>query len=256
MKFWFTYFLLSIAAAAVAQPGYLGKKFSIGYGIDAFPWIGSFTEAQEYTSLESRDRGSDKEKLMVMTIGQHAHAGWVFNRKMEAFADVGIRKSTIFLSEYQHYPSFIPNELSARGLFFNTDIGFRYYFRDFVSPIGFYHQLSLGFIQMKYDKGERVIKGVDNFQGIAKEEVAPKIDDAEIKLGRLSYGIGLKKILFRSVYFQSDLLVHFYSKKLYTSILSSRPDGKTLDGYDLGMLIVNFNSIKRFDLKMGIGLMF
>jgi hypothetical protein len=244
-----------------AQSGYLGRRISVGYSFEFFPYLGKLILPETYGSSSRYD----DQPFIIWSTGHHVNGGLVLNRKLELLADVGLRRlkyrhqSVEFRDDHTDDAwqadalSDIVNETSA-------EIGLRYYFKEFVAPVGIYHQATFGVLNVALDKKISEFSG--HYYDFAGRPTATRMipvgDVQELKVKRLNYGIGVKKILTGNVYLNLETNIHFifgapsrYYRKSSFEPYSNVP----VDEYGQYYQNYSFSTFKRFDIKFGIGLL-
>ncbi|MFM9986213.1 MAG: hypothetical protein ACKVOK_13325 [Flavobacteriales bacterium] len=231
MKYLITASFLFLSTLIFAQPGYLGKKLSIGYNFEATPFLTTFTHVFEGTSTSS-----DSNPIVKMVLGHHIQASYCLNRKSEILANFGVRKLDYFFA----VGDYTDTQYVYDALELSADIGIRHYFKHFVAPVGTYHQVTFGGVQGNLldteEKGEPVT------------------------IYRLSYGIGLKKIIDGRVFFQTEFDINFkvgstseYTENLLDADGVDPSDGTGAKRHEI-FVAQNLSSYKRYNLKFGIGI--
>jgi hypothetical protein len=248
-------FFFTIPMLSWSQPGYMGKKFSVGYEFELMPWLCSLTRTKEYfhKSGNSFDEFS-KENTIQWVTGHHLNANYVTSRKHEVFVNSSMRQMTYYwnstkIDGYGNFSPFVPS-ISALETY--IDIGVRYYPSDFIAPIGLYHQFSYGFCNVMLDSKVKSVDGLsfgDIFTNVA-------VTDAKYKTHRLNYGFGVKRIIAGPVFLNADVNFHIPLQTSENRKLSKTGASVEYKDFALHNILINYNSYKLIDMRMGIGVLF
>jgi len=247
MKKTLTILLLLACFAAAAQPGYMGKKFSIGYKLEA---TARLDLALAIVNFDPYDGAVEEVEPLRVIIGHYVNASYVLSRRHEFYAEAGVRNMQYeaFSKEFtsSNYDTFEPSRKTVKAHEQFAEIGLRRYFGNSIAPVGTFHQLAIGITNVGYDKSVKSITGkIDN------ETLVIPVNDVALSMPRISYGIGGKKILTGSLWVSAEANIHVF---LIDGI--EILDGQSYSSpgkYAEDVLQENFYKNRRFDLKIGVG---
>jgi hypothetical protein len=242
--------LMSLLLAANAQPGYLGKKLSISYEFEATPFLFRSTNLPLSTKYSNTE---DTNPFVTLAIGHHINLGYVLNRKSELIVNFGYRPIKYdYLefnnSEYGYYSSISPDFLCKE---YSLSLGLRHFFRNQISPIGSYHQITIGQSSVRVAEPDSEITVADadgDLHGL-------NTTDANLETIRISYGLGIKKIIASKIFISMEANLHFNLTPLESY---KKVDNGTLQvsesEYSKTCLTYNFTYYSRYTLAFGLGI--
>lgn len=248
-------FFFMIPMLCWSQPGYMGKKLSVGYELEVMPWLCALTRTTEY--LYARDNSFNEyseEKTLQWITGHHLNANFVTSRKNEIFVNSSMRQLNYYWNStnINNYGNFTPLVPSIRALETYIDIGVRHYPSDFIAPIGLYHQFSYGFCNVVLDNKVKSVDGL--IYGDIYANVA--VTDAKYKARRLNYGFGVKRIISGAVFLNADVNFHIPLQSSENRKLSKSGASVEYKDFALHNILKNYNSYNLIDMRMGIGVLF
>jgi hypothetical protein len=238
-RYLFGILAIVLAIQLSAQPGYMGRKFSAGYSLEAFPWINPV-------------RGGTTYRLVT---GHHVNAALSLSRKCEFFTDAGLRTLDYALTQDFSYDgdidiSFTPLQASLKALEISGDAGLRYYFKEFVAPIGIFHEFSAGFVMARFRENNAIIAGTHYTWQEGYMPMTVSIGSARFTVPRISYGLGMKRIINHTIFFIIDGHIHV---PLYKR-------GSLFNSADISYAerMLRKNSIYNafWDTRFGVGILF
>lgn len=201
----FAILLIGLSLKLFSQPGYMGKKYSVGYNFEVFPSLGLFNEKRDVPENE-----------LVFTTGHHFNVSAVVGRKSELIFDYGIITPKIFCHAIQLYKEdswgnlepvqFNPIEKFVKAKEQVFQLYYRYYYQDYIAPVGNFMQFGIGYLTANYHSDVKAIVGDnsygDNYFGFEERVVnrIPVTDVPDRKYLRFTYGFGMKRILFENVF--------------------------------------------------------
>jgi|GEM_PF-5268166 len=202
--------------------------------------------------------GDYEDASFEFVTGHHLTLGATLTRRLELIAYAGIRNRDV-----NFFPSggstmygagvylSASNGVKMRETFY--DFGFRRYFKKYVAPVGFYHQFIFGQVglrfredsaQLRFTPGESSEEEIDTF--------VPTKTAKPINFFRLTYGLGIKTMLSEFLFINAEGNIHFNLKpgESYESYGINNPN------YLSSILESNFNFHRRYDFKIGVGMLF
>lgn len=245
-------FILSQTVAR-AQPGFMGKKFSFGYSFEALPYFNILNEKE----VARGNNGDFKSAPFEIVTGHHLNLGATVSRRLELIAYAGVRNR-----EIDHFPFdmlTINGEqvevVASKGVKMREtfyDFGFRRYFKKYVAPVGFYHQFIFGQVNLQYTDDTAPIKVKAYSSNTTTISSVDPLEFKGYKFFRMTYGIGIKRMMNKFIFLNAEGNVHFNIKDMQNYDTYSGQKNKYL-----GALIEsNFNYRRRFDFKLGLGVLF
>jgi len=196
MKKYFLLIILSIASFTLqAQvPGYLGKRGTIDYKFNIFP-------AQTYLL------GQTDAPLLTITMRHELSASYALGRKFALGGYFQTGNSNVWhrWNSIDNNGFSIVNSDSYRWKVTSFGADLRFYSGDFLSPLGSYHQFSMGKISYRYDDETLFESRVtyNEFGSPIGFEQKPVDLDRGISGTVLSYGYFSSKLITGSVYYIS-----------------------------------------------------
>lgn len=214
-------YLVTLCALASAQPGYMGKRFSVGYHFECTPVPSMLTSIDEYDtkSVQPREYGVYQQGTVLNFVTGHSFQfGCAVSRKGTLFGHVGIRNRKIFLQPGTYAdPGVGPNGyyqevdvdpidriLDARE--FVYDIGYRKYLTEYIAPIGAFLQFGIGRSELHYTDTKIPVRVLAD-----RVETTISSDNTSQKMTRLNFGLGVMRTIYKSVYFSAsgELFLNF-----------------------------------------------
>ena len=177
--------------------------------------------------------------------------------------DGGIRKMNynhqpVYLESDYGYLEWHPKALTFPATELYGDLLLRYYFKNFIAPIGTYQQFGFGIASGTIDKSVTQFDGSYYDYSLGGYVAVIKVEDVTpVKIKRLSYGLGIMRTLAGNIYLNFETNVHFaieHPEKYYRKEMANI-NGLNESNYDQAVLNLNFSSYQRFDIKLGIGVL-
>lgn len=237
MKYPLSIFLIFCSSVFMAQPGYMGKKFSISYAFEPTPFVTKWTRIEEGRARTTQI--TEQKRAFHVVLGHHAQFGLVLNRKTEFLGHLGFRK----LEYFSATDTWTSINYVYDAYEFSGDIGLRHYFGNSIAPVGGFHQFTIG--------------------GVAGRISNQFEDPIPVSVYHFSYGLGAKRILFRNVFFQTEFNLNFNVAS--SSDFAIKAGTRAIDPYlsyytdyiHLASEIItaqNLVAYNRYNLKFGIGM--
>lgn len=77
MKFRITLLLILLHGILMAQPGYMGKKLSLSYSLEATPFLSVYTDVYEATRPSTR--ANSASPFILMVFGHHLQSSFAIS---------------------------------------------------------------------------------------------------------------------------------------------------------------------------------
>jgi hypothetical protein len=233
------------------QPGYLGQKTSIGFQYECSPYDHRFSPVFE--------TGFVDENFFRIVRGYHLSYARVLNRRFEAIAGVGARFRN-YMGQYIEVKTYNSSgylesaDESYKTNEYHIDLGIRRYFKGKVAPLGWYQQITCGWLTARYKDDADFIPIRYSRQNNATLHNAP-VTTREISSMRCSYGIGFKRMINNTIFFMSEFDINILLKRFdfyYYGLSVSNINSSNYQKYNFEQ---NFNVFGRYNLYFGIGIL-
>ncbi len=249
---------LGCSQLVLAQPGYMGKRFSVGYYLEFFPHA-NFTG----------ENSPKKESGFEIEPEHHLNATWVVNRRWELVVDVSRRNREYTIVRYpfqidlespyswETQASFVFNEKYQMVQETYWMLGIRKYFWNQIAPVGLYHQFAYLSGKARY-KSEQMDLTASYYRnnGTVFVPVAMSVSTKQIesKISYFSYGIGMKRPIAKSLYGSIEANVQVpLSSASGSGDRNARTNITEYLSSSLRTGVVTHNFI---DIRLGLGWMF
>ncbi len=246
---------------ALAQPGYMGKRFSLGYYLELFPHANF-----------SGENSPRNEAGFEIEPEHHLNATWVVNRRWELIADVS-RRNREYTIKRASFSMELPNPTpvyTSAMISFNERyqmvhetywmFGIRKYFWNQIAPVGLYHQFAYVAGNGKY-KAERMhltVADKSDYPEVIESQIPITIiantKRVEAKVSFFSYGIGLKRPITKSFYGSAEVNIQIPLSG-YSNNTGYGYSGN-IDDFLTYHLIKGITAHNFIDLRVGVGWMF
>lgn len=183
-------------------PGYLGKRLSVGYNASSFFFFDQFIPVSEALF---NTRFSYKSEFAV---------NYTVARKISIGASVYYGSQRYLVGDQQfrtrnNYYQVTLAEEYMRCKLLIYEFNMKFFRRNFIAPIGPYHQLGIGLV--KYNAkapGDSLNLMLSQNQNIRAATV--RINDDPYSCVKLSYHIGYAAPVFKNCYFNMAIGVNFF----------------------------------------------
>jgi len=255
----FVLFLFTLHRFSFAQPGYMGKKFSIGYSFEFFPHANF-----------SGNNSPRQESGFELAPEHHVNLTWVVNRRWELLFDLSRRKNDYSITRVNYsssrelpdgysytksYSAFEEKYLASQETYWM--IAIRKYFKNQIAPVGMYYQFG-------YTSGSSRFKDENlsltaNYEGYYSSYSIPGREKltirytGEAKLSYFSFGMGIKRPIVKYLYGRAECNVQF---PLNGWNIQNYNRGESIDSFLDYHLIKGLETHNFIDIRLGVGWMF
>jgi hypothetical protein len=250
--------MLLVVGQQLAQAqsgGFMGKKFSVGYCFELMPYMNLLNDKK----VLGPDRYKSAKSQIIT--GHHVTLGINLGRRTEFIGYVGLRKRDV---------EWMPSTHQWDGILYSVpyhqvknvtlienyfDFGFRRFFKQYVSPVGFYQQFMFGLVKLEFadDSKDIALRSVATY---AYEESTYNIsfkDATPVSFYRFTYGLGMKQMLGKSIFITVEGNIHFEFGAEYDDVATSTYSTKVFLN---SVLKQNHKYHRVFDGKIGLGFIF
>ncbi len=233
-----------------AQPGYLGKKTTLAFQFECTPY---------YPRPGSNFLGNFfTQKDFLWLAGYHFKYARVISRKHELIGGAGVRfrnyKAQYFTGSGSPtgYIAQVEKSLDVNEYFF--DMGVRRFFNDNIAPFGWYQQFKVGWVTARYrdDANYISIKYIPSGSSTLQVPITTR----DLSLFRLSYGLGLKTMLSKSLFFLTEFDLNLPLKPTKLKETEIKRSKINASNYQDINFYENFNLFHGHNLYFGIGILF
>lgn len=223
-------------------PGYMGKRLSVGVNVSSFPF---FDEFQLSSDLLLNTRFSYKSELALnYTVGRKASLGFSFyygKQKYKPGPD-----QSLSTGGYGYYVEPKDDDfIHCRLMIYEVNL--KLYRKNFIAPIGPYHQIGIGVV--KYNAvapGDTIVLVDQQYENRVATVDVPAEPYSCIKL---SYHIGYAAPVFKDCYFNFALGINFFRGGDSSKIKY----GATTSNYLLSVMNRNLRLHNLLEFKFGFG---
>jgi hypothetical protein len=233
-------FFLAGNASATPVPGYMGKRLSIGANVSSFFMFEDFTTVSDM--LFSTRFSYKSELALTYTVARKVSLGGSFYYGNQRYL-VGLRpydngnynSNSVTLEE---------DYLKCRLMIFEFNA--KFFRRNFLAPIGPYHQFGVGVVKYKaVAPGDSLVLVDSDDNAIANGTIDLKADPYSCI--KLSYHIGYAAPVFKNCFFNFAFGVNFFragdSAKIKTYL--------NKNNYTLGIMNKHLRRHNFFEIKIG-----
>lgn len=254
--------------------GYLGKRFTVELNLNnGYSRITKINKDYKSKSkngaVTPRSFNFRPEFSLSYTIGRRVDLGLLFSQDV---VDVNLSNIEVIFNidgtsnlyspnlepvtidnttnRYNFYPNNPQNIGSSRMYQFF----FRFYSKQSIAPVGFYHQIALGFARLGFE--ERIIGKLENYNA---PSIPLELKIQKINVTKLSYFFGNKKVFANGLYINSgvNFNIPLSIKKLL--VLTSTDSNQNSSNYNyqyLRHLNREYNFAQLMEFKVGLGFIF
>ncbi len=242
-----------------SQPGYMGKKFSLGYYLEFFP----------HANLIGNNSPKNEPGFEIEP-EHHLNATWVVNRRWELVVDVSRRNRDYTVNRVGYssnrtmpdgfvysksYGEFEEKYLAAMETYWMFAI--RKYFKNQIAPVGMYQQFAYvsGSSRFKDESINLTAEywGGYSFASTSGKETLSTRYKGEAKLAYFSYGLGIKRPIVKYLYGSAECNVQLPLTGWNIPMYSN---GGSLSSYLDYHLIKGLEAHNFIDIRLGVGWMF
>lgn len=229
-------------AMAGYVPGYMGKRFSAGVNGSSFFLFDDFTSVSD---MIFSTRFSYKSEFTVnYTVARKISLGAGVYYGQQCYI-VGDRQYYDVQGDY-HYVTLQEDYLRCKLMIY--ELNMKIYQKNFIAPIGPYHQFAVGLV--KYN----AVAPNDELTLVDAEQTSSVIEVVELKRDpyscfKLSYHIGYSAPVFSSCYLNLAIGTNFFRAGDSAKIRDELTD----DTFALGIMNKNLRRHNFFEVKIGFG---
>lgn len=262
----------ALVATVMAQPGYMGKKISLGLNYGTYPYFTKNTAVIEMSGF-STTFDTESDKTFKWNNGLHLTAGIVLSRKVEFLLGGTFAKNIYYNRKFTLYEDmddpdfddgfvrFIPDDPEFQARTLGGLIGCRHYFGAYVAPIGVYHHVTGELLSYRFVEDKLPGKAYETeYDGGVQPKTRYDLDvsGSKAQAFRISYGLGVKSVITGNIFFNFESNFHFYLNDWGRASNDFFPDSgykQSGEAYGTDVLQINAFSYKRIDLRFGLGVM-
>lgn len=252
--------LISSSAISLAQaPGYLGKKFSVGYNFNFFPYMNFLVwgDHPDFITWANKNEFSASVALGRKCSFSVSYA--ICNQEY-LFEEGEVSVYDPSFGGYYYTSTFNPNPSMVPVKADFVDLRLKIFGKNFIAPIGFYYQFKYGFFNYSLKDLSGKVKGYYYSNG-GNIYTDVKQDKPEYTGNRFSFGIGsTKSIGGGRMYFDAQVsytLLYFGGdiEKMNTSNSNNSSYSSNLNYYVKENLNKGFRAYNRMEIVLGLGVL-
>lgn len=240
---WFFVFIFacSLQILSAQVPGYQGKRFFVGYNASSFFYFYDFTLEDGLSGIIESTRLSYKTELNI---------NYTLSRKIAMGFSYYTAKQNDFFSknEIQNYGYMSPRLGLAECKLAIYELHFQFFRKNFIAPVGLYHQLSIGLVRYSLATDDNKLTVYNDLAGATPLVIDGPADP--YTCFKLGYAIGKTNPIGHNFYLNTVFGINFFrgGDAAFSLRSSTTTQNYILQNFNKNLWTHNF-----FEIKIGLG---